>query len=128
MSICEVTFSSSVRLEVRQNIQRIIHHPSIAVIATNNENEMAIAGHWWKIEQQYPDEYRTLYVNTVRDELYNVTNGDNVEILVSSPSNGIMSEMDNYLAPKPNDNNYGDSKYILFFGTTDNLLSWKNMI
>lgn len=105
--------SSSVRIEVRQNTQRIIHHPSIAIIATNNENEMAIAGHWWPIEEQYFDEYRQLYVKTVRDEIYNVIKTDNIEVLVSSPSNGILSEQKNYLSNKPNDNQYGDSKTII---------------
>lgn len=106
-------FYSSVRLEVGQNTRRIVHHPSIAVIATNNENEMAIAGHWWPIETQFADEYRKLYVDTVRDELFNVTSGDNIEILVSSPSNGLLSERDHFLSSKPNDNRYGDSKYFL---------------
>lgn len=100
------------RLEVRQNTRRIIHHPSIALIATNNENEMAIAGHWWPIKSQYLDEYRKLYVNTVRDEIYNVTRTDNIEILISSPSNGLLSEKDNFLSNEPNDNRYGDSKFF----------------
>uniref|UniRef100_T1GYJ2 Beta-mannosidase n=1 Tax=Megaselia scalaris TaxID=36166 RepID=T1GYJ2_MEGSC len=105
-------------VKVRQNTQRIIHHPSIAIIATNNENEMAIAGHWWPIEEQYFDEYRQLYVKTVRDEIYNVIKTDNIEVLVSSPSNGILSEQENYLSNKPNDNQYGD---IHFYDITINI-------
>lgn len=40
-------FLDSVSEEVRQNIRRLQHHPSLALWAGNNENEMAIASFWW---------------------------------------------------------------------------------
>lgn len=41
-----VDFLESVYAEVTQNVRRLQHHPSIALWAGNNENEMALAGNW----------------------------------------------------------------------------------
>lgn len=43
----EPQFLSSVPIEIRQQIRRLQHHPSIALWAGNNENEAAITGLWW---------------------------------------------------------------------------------
>ena len=40
-------FLSSVSTEIRQQIRRLQHHPSIAVWAGNNENEAALGMFWW---------------------------------------------------------------------------------
>lgn len=40
-------FLASVQTEIRQQIRRLQHHPSIALWAGNNENEAAISGYWW---------------------------------------------------------------------------------
>lgn len=43
----EPQFLSSVQVEIRQQVRRLQHHPSIALWAGNNENEAAITGLWW---------------------------------------------------------------------------------
>lgn len=40
-------FLKSVRVEVKQQVQRIQHHACIAVWAGNNENEAALRGNWY---------------------------------------------------------------------------------
>ena len=42
-------YLQSVAVEVRENLQRLRHHPSIAIISGNNEMEEAVA-YWWDAE------------------------------------------------------------------------------
>ena len=42
-------FLENVKIEVEQQIQRLQHHPSIAVWAGNNENEAALVQNWYLI-------------------------------------------------------------------------------
>ena len=37
------------------------------------------------------------------------------QYVVSSPSNGLQSELEGYIAQYPSDNKYGDGKYFKFF-------------
>lgn len=39
-------FLKNVKTEIRQQIRRLQHHPSIALWAGNNENEAALRGNW----------------------------------------------------------------------------------
>ena len=45
------------------------HHPSIALWAGNNENELALEGYWYPEvplrKEVYENEYRTLYIDTI---------------------------------------------------------------
>ncbi|XP_070497078.1 beta-mannosidase isoform X2 [Chironomus tepperi] len=82
-------FLTSVRYEVRDQIKRIQHHPSIALFATNNENEVALRQNWYDTKgeyKEYAEEYIALYVSTIVDEIRKYDK--NRKILVSSPSNG----------------------------------------
>lgn len=109
------SFLSSVRREVRQNALRIIHHPSIAIFAANNENEVALVQNWYDTAselERFMKEYRQLYVDTILDELQIIKHPSRPTPLVSSPSNGKASAKDNFISRNPQDNNYGDSKYI----------------
>jgi beta-galactosidase/beta-glucuronidase len=57
--------SSSVRLETNQNVRRLQHHPSIALWATNNENEVALRQNWYNTKMNFSgfaESYRRLYV------------------------------------------------------------------
>mgnify|MGYP002716428064 CR=1 FL=1 len=42
----EDDFLKNVKTEIRQQIRRLQHHPSIALWAGNNENEAALRGNW----------------------------------------------------------------------------------
>lgn len=108
-----ISYLSSVRTEIRQNILRIIHHPSIAILAANNENEVALVQNWYGTvvqNERFQMEYRQLYLNTIIDELQIVKHKSRPKPLVSSPSNGKESIKDNYISKNPQNNNYGDSK------------------
>ena len=56
----------------------------------------------------YHEDYIKLYVNTIRDEIYKSDSSKN--FLTSSPSNGIKSDEENFVAINPLDSSYGDSK------------------
>lgn len=104
-------FLSSVRLEVLQNAKRVGHHACLAIIATNNENEVALAQNWYQTKYQqgkYKADYRQLYLATVIHELKILEYPSRPRPLVSSPSNGKESAKDNYISEEPQDQNYGD--------------------
>lgn len=108
-------FLASVRQEVLQNAKRIGHHASIAIFATNNENEVALAQNWYQTkyqEEKYKADYRQLYLATVIHELKVLDYPSRPRPLVSSPSNGKESERENYISDHPQDPNYGDGKLL----------------
>ena len=57
---------------------------------------------------QYKEDYITLYVDTIRPLVLELD--DSRSYVVSSPSNGIKSENDGYIAQNPGDSLYGDGK------------------
>ena len=103
----------SVRLETRQQVRRIQHHPSIAIFATNNENEVALRQNWYDTTnnfQTYAESYKKLYVDTITDEIKK--NDFSHEVLTSSPSNGIYDDGTEYgIARNPQNPHYGDIHY-----------------
>uniref|UniRef100_A0A182JII5 beta-mannosidase n=1 Tax=Anopheles atroparvus TaxID=41427 RepID=A0A182JII5_ANOAO len=109
-------FLATVRTEVRQNVRRIQHHPSVAVWATNNENEVALRQNWYKTEANYSvyyEQYVELYVRTVLPEVEVADRWRTV--LLSSPSNGDQSLKEDYIARNPQDPLYGDVHYYNYF-------------
>ncbi|CAG4957469.1 unnamed protein product [Colias eurytheme] len=105
-------FLESVKTEIEQQVKRLQYHPSIAVWAGNNENEVALRGNWYMTQTQfdrYKQEYVKLYVDTIKPivESYDPSR----RYLVSSPSNGKKSEEDGYIAQNPYDPHYGDTHY-----------------
>uniref|UniRef100_A0A182LSD3 beta-mannosidase n=1 Tax=Anopheles culicifacies TaxID=139723 RepID=A0A182LSD3_9DIPT len=112
----DADFLRSIKEEVRQNVRRIQHHPSIAVWATNNENEVALRQNWYKTEPNYTAyyaQYVDLYVRTV---LPTVEQNDRWRtVLLSSPSNGDQSIKELYIATNPQDPLYGDVHYYNYF-------------
>lgn len=52
------------------------------------------------------DDYRKLYVDNIRTTCLKYDNTRS--FVVSSPSNGLQSENENYFAKNPGDDHYGD--------------------
>uniref|UniRef100_A0A2A4JXF5 beta-mannosidase n=1 Tax=Heliothis virescens TaxID=7102 RepID=A0A2A4JXF5_HELVI len=112
----DTDFISSVEEEIEQNVLRLQHHPSIAVWAGNNENEVALRGNWYDTFssfEKYKSEYIKLYVDTIKPIVEDLDPGR--RYLVSSPSNGLESERENYIATNPYDPHYGDTHYYNYF-------------
>ena len=106
-------FLTSVRQEVRSNVLRLQHHPSIILWSGNNENEVAFVENWY-FTKSNPDIYRRdyikLYIDVVRDEFlkYEI---DSRPWISSSPTNGKLTEEEGWIAKDPRSNLYGDGKY-----------------
>lgn len=102
------TFLDNVKDEVIQNMLRLKHHTSIVLWAGNNENEAALYGNWYGTgkAQIYRDDYVKLYVDTIMSEAVIVD--PSRPFVVSSPSNGLYSEQQNYTESNPYSNLYGD--------------------
>ncbi|XP_055377187.1 beta-mannosidase-like [Condylostylus longicornis] len=109
-----ITIGKSIRTETVQNIKRIGHHASTAIIAGNNENEAALVQNWYntKSEQKrFEKEHRLLYNATIKDKLRKFYNHPlRPDPLTSSPSNCDKTIEDDFIPPQPQDPNYGDSK------------------
>lgn len=104
-------FLNSVKVEVIQNVRRIQYHPSIAIWATNNENEVALRQNWYGTnvnEDVYIEEYKKLYVSVIQPRIAKVDKWR--AILISSPSNGDQSTKEGYISKNPQDPLYGDGK------------------
>ncbi|XP_053698686.1 beta-mannosidase isoform X1 [Sabethes cyaneus] len=105
-------FLVNVAIEVHQNVRRIQHHPSVALWATNNENEVALRQNWYGTrfeEDAYVADYKQLYVNVIQPEILKVDKWR--KVLISSPSNGDHSIEEDYFAKNPQDPRYGDVHY-----------------
>lgn len=102
-------FLQTVRMEIKQQIRRLQHHPSVVLWAGNNENEAALRGNWYGTRTNYSSfasDYVALYVDTIKEI---VTEEDATrDYLVSSPTNGLKSEEENYIAENPYSSLYGD--------------------
>lgn len=103
-------FLDSVKEEVVQNVRRLKNHASIVVWAGNNENEAALYGNWYKTgaEQIYRSDYVKLYVDVIKKEVEQLDSTR--PFVVSSPSNGLYTELYNYVGKDPYSNYYGDGK------------------
>ena len=111
-------FLSNVHDEIIFQVKRLQHHPSIVLWSGNNENEAAIAQNWFNISadkiNQTKDEYRKLYVDIVRNAVKLIDTGTNRPFVFSSPSNGIETIQENYIAQNPQDPLYGMNIQIDF--------------
>ncbi|XP_055904783.1 beta-mannosidase [Eupeodes corollae] len=105
------SFLDSVRTEVIQNAKRLARHPSVAIFATNNENEVALAQDWYGTfmnRAQFEEDYRKLYVGTINHELRIIADSSRPDPLISSPSNGVKGIEDRFISKNPQDPKYGD--------------------
>ena len=108
-------FLESVRLEVKQNIRRIQYHPSIALYATNNENEAALSQDWYGTQSRFKEfakKYKTLYVDTITDEIKK--QDSTREVLTSSPSNGKYDgDREQGISDNPQNPHFGDTHFYI---------------
>lgn len=106
-------FLGNVHDEVTHQVKRLQSHPSIVLWAGNNENEAAVAQNWYGIPKeqlaQVKSDYRKLYVETVMKAVQQIDQGSNRPFITSSPTNGLKSVEEDYIATDPNDSLYGKS-------------------
>ncbi|EDV27731.1 uncharacterized protein TRIADDRAFT_21862 [Trichoplax adhaerens] len=105
-------FLNSIKNEITYQVRRLHHHPSIFVWGGNNENEVAIAQNWYGTDKNpslYKKNYVELYIKTIRPIV--LSEDLSRPFLSSSPSNGVQSEKDDWLATNPQDPYYGDVHY-----------------
>lgn len=83
-------FLENVAGEVRHQVRRLMHHPSILLWAGSNENEVALQDNWYGVpnahKSVYEGMYTDLYWGTVRPATESVDTSR--PYLASSPSNG----------------------------------------
>ncbi|KAF5274136.1 hypothetical protein FQR65_LT04534 [Abscondita terminalis] len=86
-------FLRNVKSEIQHQVKRLQHHASIIMWAGNNENEAALRQDCFCLE-------------TIQTELF--LYDDTRAFLASSPSNGLQSIQEDYVALFPQSNYYGD--------------------
>ncbi|XP_066600799.1 beta-mannosidase [Prorops nasuta] len=108
-------FLQSVEEEITQNTYRLKVHPSIVLWAGNNENEAALFGNWYGTGKKeiYRDDYRKLYIHLIKTEIEKLD--PTRPFVVSSPSDGLFSEENNYTDADPYLTFYGDVHYYNYF-------------
>ena len=104
-------FLTNVYNEVIYQVKRLQSHASIVLWSGNNENEALIAQNWYVIPKeklpQVKDDYRKLYVGIVMRAVQEIDRGNNRPFVTSSPSNGLETIHENYIANNPQDPLYG---------------------
>jgi len=104
-------YLDNVKKEVAYQVNRLRHHPCILIWAGNNENEAAISTNWYGTDSNktvYHDDYRKLYIDTIKPIVEKYDPEISRPYLSSSPTNGVGSAKENWLAKNPYDWNYGD--------------------
>lgn len=101
-------FLDSIGEEIRQNVGRLKHHPSIILWAGNNENEAAIYGNWYGTGNAtiYKQDYVKLYVTVMKNRVESLDSYR--PFIVSSPSDGSWTDDNGFIGPDPYSNLYGD--------------------
>lgn len=121
----DTSFLQSVAIEVKQQVRRIQHHPSVLLWAGNNENEAGIAETWWpqvkKSVDTYKSDYRTLYITKIMPIVMNEDPGRS--FISSSPSNGKETRDEEWIAKDPQDQHWGD---VHFYNYTSDSWDWKS--
>ncbi|CAN7976739.1 unnamed protein product [Ixodes persulcatus] len=109
-------FLHNVADEVRQQVRRLQHHPSVLLWAGNNENEQAIASFWWPGMAlhltRYRQDYRKLYIETIKTIVE--AEDSSRPYLASSPSNGKLSQLSHWISANPNSFSSGDVHFYSY--------------
>ncbi|KAJ6668857.1 hypothetical protein lerEdw1_012343 [Lerista edwardsae] len=107
------SYLDSVRAEITHQVKRLKSHPSIILWSGNNENEIAIANNWFSIPSavmgMYKKDYVTLYVENIREIV--LAEDKSRPYVTSSPTNGLQSAEEGWVALNPDDTHYGDTHY-----------------
>uniref|UniRef100_H2YWC5 Beta-mannosidase n=1 Tax=Ciona savignyi TaxID=51511 RepID=H2YWC5_CIOSA len=115
-------FLANVTQEVETQVERLKHHPSIVIWAGNNENEAALATNWYNTSShfaRYKTDYVALYADTIMPIVQKLD--PSRPFLTSSPTNGVESAKEGYVAKNPYSDYYGDVHY---YNYNDNCLDW----
>ncbi|XP_071945951.1 beta-mannosidase-like [Antedon mediterranea] len=105
-------FLLTVDSEVEYQVRRLSKHPSVIAWGANNENEGALRENWYGTSSNfslYKADYIKLYISTIRQRY--LEQHTNVPIVSSSPSNGVETEKEGWVANNPKDPLYGDVHY-----------------
>ncbi|XP_063965310.1 beta-mannosidase-like isoform X1 [Lytechinus pictus] len=105
-------FRSSVAEEVHYQVRRLSSHPSIIAWSANNENEKALRKDWYDTSRnftRYENDYIALYIGVIREIVLSQATG--LPFMSSSPSNGLLTEMQGWVAKDPSSVYYGDVHY-----------------
>ncbi|KAM6439989.1 beta-mannosidase isoform 1-T1 [Liasis olivaceus] len=106
-------YLDSIRAEITHQVKRLKYHPSIVLWSGNNENEAALSTNWFSIPSAqmnlYFKDYVTLYVNNIREIVF--AEDQSRPFIASSPTNGLESIKEGWLARNPYDTHYGDTHY-----------------
>uniref|UniRef100_H2YWC6 Uncharacterized protein n=1 Tax=Ciona savignyi TaxID=51511 RepID=H2YWC6_CIOSA len=108
--------------QVSKIVERLKHHPSIVIWAGNNENEAALATNWYNTSShfaRYKTDYVALYADTIMPIVQKLD--PSRPFLTSSPTNGVESAKEGYVAKNPYSDYYGDVHY---YNYNDNCLDW----
>ncbi|KAL5010698.1 hypothetical protein ScPMuIL_013003 [Solemya velum] len=103
------SFLSSVTSEVLHQIRRLKHHPSIIAYSGNNENEKALRQNWYGTSTnftRYYNDYIQLYKETLMPVVVNEDSSR--PFLPSSPTDGLESESEGWVAQDPGSEYFGD--------------------
>jgi beta-mannosidase len=104
-------FLVNVKEEVETQVKRLQHHTSLIMWAANNENEAALRQNWYGTGSDFPRyqmDYLRLYIDTIKLRVEELD--PSRKFLSSSPTNGIKSEEEGWIAHNPQDERYGDSE------------------
>ncbi|XP_062567240.1 beta-mannosidase-like isoform X2 [Saccostrea cucullata] len=102
-------FLSSVKEEITQQVRRLKSHASLLLWSGNNENEKALRQSWYNTDVNftvYYNDYVTLYHDTIQPVVQ--TEDTTHPFIMSSPSNGVQSLQEGFVAKQPWSELYGD--------------------
>lgn len=102
-------------MEASQNAKRLGHHASLCMLVTNDEIELYLTKNKTELgseSQRLEDEYKQLFMGTIRHELNIISRNDfnpRAGPMISTPSMGV-EESKKDLSTEPQNPNYGDGK------------------